>query len=691
MDKRLSADHLINIDHRVRATAADGLDKAPASDAGVSAAVLAAEGAAAVAVQAATAAPDADGGVMRCGCPGCMKAAAQAAHDGKSGDPQSVPPIGGDDIPDDTSSTVTLGVIEGESIHAALEHLGDKDFFQVSLSEGQTYEFTVVPDDADGTTGPDLMIEVYDSDGNLITQFDSGSNGDTEELDFTAPSDGVFYVNVAGYLDASTGGYTITGKLDDDAPQPNDGSPLAAIDWGGVRVDTDGVTTNSGDDVIHVYFAKTGEVVDHPIAPANVAEGWSDWEKAAAFSSFEQYENIINVQFNEVDSEARADFVFTTSSGPPVLLGAMSPPGESTEGVAWFNNKGIGWDEGGLQQGGYGYITFTHELGHGMGMANPHDNGGGSEVMHGVDDSGDSGDFQLNQGVFTVMTYNDGWPDGPDGTSPSNDYGWSGTLMAFDVALLQQKYGANMDYNTGNDTYTLWDENADGTMYACIWDAGGRDKIVAGDAMNVNIDLREATLKYEWGGGGYVSHAQDIIGGYTVANGVVIEDATGGAGIDGLTGNKADNTLDGLDGDDAAGGRGGADALYGRGGDDVLWGGRGADLLDGGAGRDFLRGGTDGDAFIFRPDALDGSIDRIFDLEAGDTVNLTLIDADTTHGGNQAFTLVAAFSGTAGEAALTYEADRDRTFLWLDQDGDGRADHKLVMDGDQTAFGGFVL
>ena len=87
-----------------------------------------------------------------------------------------------------------------------------------------------------------------------------------------------------------------------------------------------------------------------------------------------------------MDSQEKADFVFTTSANAPVLLGAMSPPGEEAEGVAWFNNAGIGWDEQGLAQGGYGFITFTHELGHGMGMAHPHDNGGDSMVMNGVED-----------------------------------------------------------------------------------------------------------------------------------------------------------------------------------------------------------------------------------------------------------------------------------------------------------------
>src|SRR6185503_11573172 len=144
------------------------------------------------------------------------------------------------------------------------------------------------------------------------------------------------------------------------------------------------------------------------------------------------------------------------------------------------------------------------EMGHGHGLAHPHDNGGGSEVMHGVVEEGaldySTGDYGLNNGVYTTMSYNDGWDkDGPNGAAPENGYGYQGTLMAFDVAVLQQKYGANMDYMTGNDTYQLPDVNAAGTFYSCIWDAGGRDAIQGSTTLSNTINLNAATLEYEVG------------------------------------------------------------------------------------------------------------------------------------------------------------------------------------------------
>jgi serralysin len=109
--------------------------------------------------------------------------------------------------------------------------------------------------------------------------------------------------------------------------------------------------------------------------------------------------------------------------------------------------------------------------------------------------------------------------------------------MAFDVAAIQDKYGVNEEWATGNDTYVLKDVNEAGTFYSCIWDAGGSaDAITYSGARNANIDLRPATLEYEFGGGGWISYAFGIFGGFTIANGVTIENASSGSGNDTLTG-----------------------------------------------------------------------------------------------------------------------------------------------------------
>ena len=249
-----------------------------------------------------------------------------------------------------------------------------------------------------------------------------------------------------------------------------------------------------------------------------------------------------------------------------------------------------------LQPGGFSFVTLIHEFGHGMGLAHPHDTGGGSSVMPGVNplvigDDGGKGTYGLNQGVYTMMSYNDGWEESPYGLAATNNegYGWLGSLMAFDIAVIQDKYGVNEDWATGNDTYVLKDVNEWGvyidaatgqpaqhdatnaattrdgyyvgqsTSYSSIWDAGGIDEIKYVGTRNTTIDLRPATLQYEVGGGGFMSYAFGIYGGFTIANGVTIENASSGSGNDTLIGNAVDNHLNGGAGIDTTDGGAGND------------------------------------------------------------------------------------------------------------------------------------
>jgi hypothetical protein len=142
--------------------------------------------------------------------------------------------------------------------------------------------------------------------------------------------------------------------------------------------------------------------------------------------------------------------------------------------------------------------VILHELGHAHGLAHTHDDGGGSEIMLGVTDSSSLGIYDLNQGVYTVMSYNDGWQTHPDGTLEFSrqtlDSGWSGSISAFDIAVLQERYGVHA-YNGGNSTYDIAAHQND-AYYTTIWDSGGIDTIAYSGGRNVHIDLLAATLDY---------------------------------------------------------------------------------------------------------------------------------------------------------------------------------------------------
>ena len=70
----------------------------------------------------------------------------------------------------------------------------------------------------------------------------------------------------------------------------------------------------------------------------------------------------------------------------------------------------------------------------------------------------------------------------------------------------------------------------------------------------------------------------------------------------------------------------------------------------------------------------------ITDFNPGDSLYLKPIDANENKDGNQAFTVVEAFTNTAGE--LVRVVDAGETTVLLDTDGDGVADGEIVMTGD---------
>ncbi|WP_068954369.1 calcium-binding protein [Pararhizobium polonicum] len=191
-------------------------------------------------------------------------------------------------------------------------------------------------------------------------------------------------------------------------------------------------------------------------------------------------------------------------------------------------------------------------------------------------------------------------------------------------------------------------------------------------------------------------NAINLLGGNDTYIGYAGVDAVqGGAGKDKLSGGEGGDRLNGgLDADTLDGGLGGDnlwgdsgdDGLYGRRGDDILSGGDGNDRLIGGIGADEVRGGLGADRFILTILA-DSSVaspgrDLVLDFARtqGDKLDVSLLDANTTLAGDQAFEFIgsAAFNNTAGE--LRYELKGIDTYIFGDVDGDGMADFSIVLD-----------
>jgi len=432
---------------------------------------------------------------------------------------------------------------------------------------------------------------------------------------------------------------------------PNTGNPwLDSIMWGDQW--TSGAAEGQTTDITYYIAGTNGEeTVSLQKGTVTAFVPYAE-EKQAMLSAMEAMASVANINFISATSQATTDLIWGSVSNTDGQdsYGWANPPGDGYSPTYQDDQSGIAinrekynpdtGDANFLIAGGFDYITFIHELGHALGLAHPHDRGGGSLLAPGVKREGDLGDFDLNQGIYSMMSYNDGWKSGLVKPGADKTYGYEKGPMAFDIAALQTMYGANMTYHAGDDSYVLPTANVAGTGYLCLWDAGGQDELVGGDFGNL-IDLRDATLRTAKGGGGWVSYAEGIAGGFTIANGVVIEDATGGAGADLLRGNNAANTLTGAGGLDTLFGLKGNDILLGGDGNDRLKGGWGHDTLTGGGGADEFIGGRGRDTFVFLAvsDSATGAADKILDFRrGGDTIDLSAIDA-IAGGADDAFTL----------------------------------------------------
>ena len=296
-------------------------------------------------------------------------------------------------------------------------------------------------------------------------------------------------------------------------------------------------------------FMPAGSEIDDgdPNTPNEVSVGWSEPNMQYVRDTFDYISTVVDLTFAE-----------TTSSDATISFYEVTEFSDDTAGYVSFVSEGISIAVIGSQFTGpiafdNDNTTIIHEIGHAIGLSHPHD---GPAVLPGVTNQDDKGDLNLNTEFTTRMSY----IPGESPLHPGVDiWGEANTFGAIDIAALQLLYGANTQTGLGDTVY------GDTRNLVTIWDNGGFDRIDFSSATeNAVIDLRAATLQFEVGGGGYLSYISSrngtvADGGYTIAYGVEIENAMGGAGADMLTGNALANTFVGGAGNDVIDGGDGRD------------------------------------------------------------------------------------------------------------------------------------
>lgn len=203
-------------------------------------------------------------------------------------------------------------------------------------------------------------------------------------------------------------------------------------------------------------------------------------QKDAVRRAFATYAKLINVTFTEVAPGEGANLNFGTNIQASSAGYANLPNSSGVKDQAFLylaSNQSTNNDAG-MQDGGYGYLTLLHEIGHTLGLKHPgnYNAGGGGTpgpYLPAIEDNRQK----------TIMAYSDNnFSRGVRATTP----------MLYDVAALQYLYGANKTASTATDGAFTFSTGQ--SPLQTLWSTNGTDRIdLSGVSRSSVVNLNSGT------------------------------------------------------------------------------------------------------------------------------------------------------------------------------------------------------
>ena len=207
-----------------------------------------------------------------------------------------------------------------------------------------------------------------------------------------------------------------------------------------------------------VYFWKsTDDISQNPAIESTLLDSqttainWISLYQTQTLKALRQFTSFTNTTYTVSTTYNTCDIVFVLGENFPFFGACYGPyflyeePNFVNNKVCLFMNNDV-INVNNIKEGGTQYVTLIHELGHGFGLAHPHDDGFGSRIIPGINP--DSvynyqaiSAYGENTQTITVMTYFDTKFFFPtDINDSTNAIGYAQTLMPLDALGIRWLY-----------------------------------------------------------------------------------------------------------------------------------------------------------------------------------------------------------------------------------------------------------